>query len=152
MLLVKTKVKESNIHGLGLFADQFIPRGTEIWRFTPGFDLRFTREQILSFPEALQIYIYKYSWRSKKSKLYCFSSDDGKFFNHSENPNVLSEYQDNEEEVITVAIKDIQAGEEILDNYNSFEDEKSDGDVLDEIAERYKLKDELDPRFKEKIA
>ena len=152
MMLVNTKVKESNIHGLGLFADQFIPRGTEIWRFTPGFDLKFTREQILSFPEALQIYIYKYSWRSKKSKLYCLSSDDGKFFNHSENPNVLSEYRDNEEEVITVAIKDIQAGEEILDDYNSFEDEKSDGDVLDEIAEKYCLKDELDPRFKERVA
>lgn len=149
MMLVKTQVKESKIHGLGLFADQFISKGTEIWRFTPGFDLKFTREQILSFPEALQIYIYKYSWRSKKSKLYCFSSDDGKFFNHSEKPNVLSEYRDDEEEVITVAIKDIQAGEEILDNYNSFEDEKSDGDVLDEIAEKFNLKDELDPRFKE---
>lgn len=148
MMLVKTKVKESKIHGLGLFADQFIPKGTEIWRFTPGFDQRFTREQILAFPEVLQIYIYKYSWRSKKSKLYCFSSDDGKFFNHSDEPNVLSEYRDNEEEVVTVAVKDIQVGEEILDNYNSFEDEKSDGDVLDEIAEKYHLRDELDPRLK----
>ncbi len=151
MMLVKTKVKESKIHGLGLFADQFISKGTEIWRFTSGFDLKFTREQILAFPEALQIYIYKYSWRSKKSKLYCFSSDDGKFFNHSENPNVLSEYRDNEEEVITVAIKDIQVGEEILDNYNSFEDEKSEGDVLNEIVEKYHLKDELDPRLKENV-
>lgn len=151
-MLVKTQIKESNIHGLGLFADQFIPKGTEIWKFTPGFDLKFTREQILSFSETVQIYIYKHSWRSKKSKLYCFSSDDGKYFNHSENPNVLSEYRDNEEEVVTVSIKDIQAGEEILDDYNSFEDEKSDGDVLDEIAERYHLKDELDPRFKERVA
>jgi len=116
-------------------------------RFTPGFDLKFTREQILAFPELLQIYIYKYSWRSKKSKLYCFSSDNGKFFNHSNDPNVLSEYRNNEEEAVTVAIRDIQAGEEILDNYNSFEDEKSAGDVLDEIAEKYHLKDELDPRF-----
>lgn len=152
MMLVKTKVKESKIHGFGLFADRFISKGTEIWRFTPGFDLKFTREQILSFPEVLQIYIYKYSWRSKKSKLYCFSSDDGKLFNHSEDPNVLSEYRDNEEEAITVAIKDIQAGEEILDNYNSFADEKSDEDVLDEIAEKFNLKDELDPRFKEMTA
>lgn len=148
MMLVKTKVKESSVHGLGLFAEEFISKGTEIWRFTPGFDIKFTREQILAFPESLQIYIYKYSWRSKKSKLYCFSSDDGKFFNHSENPNVLSEYRDNEEEVVTVAIKDIQAGEELLDNYNSFEDEKSDGDVLHDIAEKYHFKDELDPRLK----
>jgi SET domain-containing protein len=53
MVLVKTKVKESPIHGLGLFADQFIPKGTEIWRFTPGFDQKFTREQILASPEIL---------------------------------------------------------------------------------------------------
>jgi|ERR1035437_2314790 SET domain-containing protein len=148
MLLVKTKIKESKIHGIGLFADQFISKGTEIWRFTPGFDQKFTREQILSFPDLLQTYIYKYCWRSKKSKLYCFSADNGKYFNHSKNPNVLSEYRDSEEEVITIAIKDIQIGEEILDNYSSFEDERSEGDVLDEIAEKFQLKDELDPRFK----
>lgn len=151
MLLIKTKIKESGIHGIGLFADQFIPKGTEIWKFTPGFDQKFTREQILNFPDLLQIYIYKYCWRSKKSKLYCFSADNGKYFNHSENPNVLSEYRDNEEEVVTVAIKDIDTGEEILDNYNSFEDEESEDDVLEEIAEKFQLKDELDPRFKKMV-
>lgn len=148
MLLIKTKIKESEIHGIGLFADEFIPKGAEIWRFTPGFDQKFTREQILSFPDLLQIYIYKYSWRSKKSKFYIFSADNGKYFNHSDNPNALSEYRDDEEEVVTVALRDIQIGEEILDNYNSFEEEKSEGDVLDEIADKFDLKDELDPRFK----
>jgi SET domain-containing protein len=148
MLLVKTKIKESEVHGIGLFADQFISKGTEIWRFTQGFDQKFTREQILGFPDLLQIYIYKYCWRSKKSKLYCFSADNGKYFNHSKNQNVLSEYRHNEEEVVTIAIKDIEIGEEILDDYSSFEDEKSEKSVLDEIAEKFELKDELDPRFK----
>ncbi|MDE1874474.1 MAG: SET domain-containing protein [Patescibacteria group bacterium] len=152
MLLVKTKIKESDIHGIGLFADEFIPRGTEIWRFTPGFDQRLTREQILSFPDLLQVYIYKYCWRSKKSKLYCFSADNGKYFNHSKNPNVLSEYRDGEEEVVMIAMRDIEIGEEILDNYNSFEDERSENDVLDEIAEKFHLEDELDPRFKEVVS
>ena len=41
-------------------------------------------------------------------------------------------------------------GEEILDNYSSFEDEKTEGDVLDEIARKFDLQDELDPRFKKK--
>ena len=58
MLLIKTKIQESRIHGIGLFADEFIPKGTEIWKFTPGFDMKFTREEILKFPEFLQIYIY----------------------------------------------------------------------------------------------
>ncbi len=149
MILARTQVKESDIHGLGLFADEFIPKGTEIWRFTPNFDQKFTKEQILAFPELLQIYIYKYSWKSDKSKLYCLASDNGKYFNHSEDPNVLSEYRDGEDEVITVAIKDIQQGEEILDNYSSFESDQDTDNVLVDIAKRYHLIDELDPRLKE---
>ncbi len=148
MLLVKTTIKENPIHGIGLFADQFIAKGTEIWRFTAGFDQKFTREQILGFPQLVQIYLYKYSWRSKKTKLYCFSSDNGKYFNHSENPNVLSAYLEGEEEVLTKAIKDIQVGEEILDNYSSFENTGEEDNVLEEICFKYKLVDELDPRYK----
>lgn len=148
MILVKTKIKDSKIHGLGLFADQFIPKGTMIWKFTPGFDQKFTREQILSFPDLLQIYIYKYSWKSTKSKLYCFSSDNGKYFNHSDDPNALSEYKKSDEEVITTAIKDIKIGEEITDNYSSFESDSDSDNVLEEIAIKFNLKDELDPRLK----
>lgn len=148
MILVKSKARESNIHGLGIFADEFISQGTVIWRFTPGFDRKFTREEILNFPDLLQIYIYTYAWKSDKSKLYCFSSDNGKYFNHSETPNALSEYRDNEEEVITIALQDIQIGQEITDNYSSFEKQNGEDNVLEEIAQKFNLKDELDPRLK----
>lgn len=146
MLLIKTKIQQSSIHGIGLFADQFIPKGTAIWRYTPGFDQRFTREQILGFPDLIQAYLYRYSWKSAKSGLYCFSSDNGKYFNHSEDPNVLSSYVDGEEEVLTIAIRDIQAGEEITDNYNSFEDVSEEGNALEEIRKRLSLDEEADPR------
>jgi len=139
--MVKTKIGSSKIHGVGVFADEFIPKGTVIWKFTPGFD-------ILSFPDLLQIYIYKYSWKSKKSKLYCFSSDNGKYFNHSKNSNTISEHRDGEEEVTTTAVKDIQIGEELTDNYSSFEADSDDKNVLEEIAKKYALVDELDPRLK----
>ena len=33
MLLVKTTLRPSEVHGLGLFADEFIPKGIAIWRF-----------------------------------------------------------------------------------------------------------------------
>lgn len=151
MMCVKTKVLPSKIHGLGLFADQNIPKGTMIWKFTPGFDLKFTKEQILNFPKDLQIYLAFYSWKSKKSGMYCFSSDNGKYFNHSDKPNVLSAYKDGEEEVITTSLKEIKAGEEILDNYSSFEETIDNDNVLEFIAKKYKLEDEiLDPCFKKK--
>lgn len=122
MLLVKTKILPSSIAWIGLFADQFIPTWTEIRRFTPWFDLKFSKEEITKFPALLQEHFETYSRLSKKSGMYCFSSDHGKFFNHSAtNNNILSAYYDNEEEVVTKAIRDIQIGEELLDNYGSFE-------------------------------
>ena len=39
MLLVRTRIGPSRIHGIGLFAAEPIAAGTEVWRFTPGFDL-----------------------------------------------------------------------------------------------------------------
>lgn len=148
MLLVKTKIKESKIHGIGLFADQFIQKGTEVWRFTPGFDRHFTREQILDFPDLIQIFFCTYSSLSTKSNLYLLCADYGNFFNHSEDSNCLSQHVDGEEEVVTIAIRDIEKGEEITDNYSSFEDQKGKENLLYELAEKFQLKDEIDPRFK----
>ena len=121
MMLIKTRIGPSRIQGIGLFADQDIKKGTAIWRFTPGFDLKFTDEQIKRLPPRARKYIIKYSWKSDRSHLRCFSLDDGKYFNHSDNPNALSRYYDGEEEVVTKVIRDIKKGEEITDNYRSFE-------------------------------
>lgn len=39
MLLVKTKIGPSKISGIGLFADQFIKKGTTIWKFQHSIDV-----------------------------------------------------------------------------------------------------------------
>ena len=123
MLFINTKVKQSKIHGWGVFADEFVEKGTTIWKFTPDFDLKFTKEQIEKFPEFFKKYLETYTWLSKKSGMYCFASDNGRYFNHSETPNSLSAYFDEEEEVLTRAIRDIEIGEEITDNYKTFEED-----------------------------
>ena len=38
MLLVKTYLDRSPIHGLGVFAAEFIRKGTRVWRFVESFD------------------------------------------------------------------------------------------------------------------
>ena len=121
MLYVKTKVLPSKIQGLGLFADEFIPKGRIIWKFTSGFDLKFTKKEIDRLPKKARDYMMTYAWLSKKSGKYCFSTDDGKYFNHSKNPNSLSAYYDDEEEVVTKAVRDIKKGYEITDDYAAFE-------------------------------
>jgi hypothetical protein len=129
MLYVKTKVAPSGIHGLGLFADEYIPRGTVIWRFTPGFDLKLTKDQVNKLPSQAREYFAIYAWLSKKSECYILALDYAKYVNHCAAPNALSKYTDDEEEVVTKAIKDISVGEEITDDYAAF-DKSFDGTEL----------------------
>ncbi|MCR4327585.1 MAG: SET domain-containing protein [Nanoarchaeota archaeon] len=121
MLYIETFIGPSKIQGIGLFANEFVKKETIIWKFTLGFDLKFTKEEISLFPPQIQSYLKKYSWLSDKSGKYCFCSDEGKYCNHSYNPNVLSAYYEGEEEVVSKALRDIEKGEEITDNYSSFE-------------------------------
>ncbi len=137
MLLVRHSLKKSKVHGLGVFASEPIPKGTVIWRFTPGFDLKFTRRQILSLPEGVQSYLCMYGWKGKNSKRYCVALDAGKHINHSETPNCRSEYVDGEDEVITIALKDIRVGEEILEDYSSLEDENDANNIFFKMREKY---------------
>src|ERR1700686_1724875 len=103
LLHVRTSVRPSKIQGLGLFAEEFIPKGTVVWTFTPGFDMRLTDDELRALPVLLQEWLATYLWRSKKSGLWCLSNDNGKYFNHSSTPNVLSAYQVHEPEVLTRA-------------------------------------------------
>ena len=146
MLCVETKIGPSKIHGIGLFAAEFIPKGTVVWRFTPGFDARFTAQQILRLPAAVQIYLTCYAWKSKKSGLYCLASDGAKHFNHSNTPNCRSRYEPEEPEVVTRAVKNIRVGTEITDDYASFAHQGRN--VLDKIYEKYLIADAFPHRKK----
>ena len=125
MLLVKTRLSPSAISGIGLHADEFIPKGTIIWEFTPGIDLKFTGEQYKLLEkfrnfEALDRYLYK----SLISGCFILCADDGRFINHSNQPNTIDTPE--REEGLTIALKDIQRGEEITSNYASFDAEYED--------------------------
>jgi hypothetical protein len=39
MLLIRAKVKKSKVHGVGLFAAQFVSKGTKTWKLKPKIDL-----------------------------------------------------------------------------------------------------------------
>lgn len=123
MLLVKTRIGPSAIHGLGLFADQRIEKGAIIWRFTPGFDARFTAEQVSDQPPPVKDHLDVYSFPSQRPGMRVLPVDRAMYFNHSNAPSALSAREDGEEEVITRALRDILPGEEITDDYRSFDTE-----------------------------
>ena len=63
MIVVPTYLNKSEIHGFGVFAKEFIPRGKKVWEFNPTFDIRFTEEEFESLPSAtreeIEIHLYQ---------------------------------------------------------------------------------------------
>lgn len=120
MMLVKTKIQQSLIHGIGLFADEFIPKGTIIWKYEEGFDLSMSDGKKLSLPKLTQEFI-EFFYYYKNGFGWTILGDNSRFMNHSENPNT-----DSKEFFTTIANKDIQVGEEIFENYYHFNDRVED--------------------------
>ncbi len=127
MLLVKTSVGKSTIEGLGLFAEEFIPNGSHIWKFHDELDVQVYAEKLESMPDLIREYFLHYAYKTNGTYILC--SDNGKFFNHADSPNT-SEIEDPDTcEGITIANKDIEMGEELTCNYYSF-----DRDALSKLS------------------
>lgn len=116
MLLVKTSLRHSPIHGFGVFAEEFIPAGTVVWRYVEGFDSRLSEEFVLSLPPEGQAAIRHYSafWKGG----YVVSADDARFLNHSESANLRTTAEPDED----IAVRDILPGEELTENYREFDE------------------------------
>ena len=114
MLLVNARVGISKIHGFGLIAQEFIPKGTVTWKLVPGFDCLFSEEELKSFPPSVQAQVHHYGHYDSERNRYVLCSDDARFTNHSDEPTELScgDY--------SVAARDIQPGEEITCDYGDF--------------------------------
>ena len=115
MLKVKTKLQMSHIHGIGLFADQFIPKGTTTWEYDPRFDISYTQEKLDNLPSWTKEQFLKYSYFDKKQNKYVMCIDDQRFINHSIDPNILSTPDSDK------AGRDIKIGEELVCNYDHYE-------------------------------
>jgi SET domain-containing protein len=119
MLLVKTEVRPSPIHGLGLFAAEYIAAGTVIARRDDRFAIYFTDEQVKTLPPHAAEYMQTYAWREPDGR-WCASLDHSKFINHSFAPNtVLTVSDDGWHE--TRAAYDIGFGAELCEDYRTFD-------------------------------
>jgi len=121
MLLVKTKLKNSDIAGIGLFADEFIPKGTWIWRFKKGFDLKVGKDYPGSLPEPARSYFMEYAYQNPETMNYVLCADNSRFFNHSDHPNTDCIPDPEDEETACIASQDIQKGEELTVDYKEFD-------------------------------
>ena len=111
MLLVDASAGPSKIHGLGLIAREFIPKGAVIWSLQPNFDRLLTEDVFNSLSLAAQKQVLYYSYFDRTKMMYVLSSDDDRFTNHSESPNTTDVGDQ------TIAASDIHPGDEITANF-----------------------------------
>src|SRR5262245_26084252 len=113
MLLVDTTVGPSQIHGLGCFANEFIPQGKRVWVFDRRIDPLVYVAQLSKLPEAMQAFLndkgFVATRRWRKCIVLC--GDDSRYMNHSDEPNLIK----------NVANRDIDVGEELTCDYWSFD-------------------------------
>ncbi len=112
MLLVNAKAGPSRIHGIGLIAQEFIPKGTVVWEFLPGFDVLIPEADLERLSPAAREQAIYWSYFHLATRTFVMSSDDDRFTNHSDDPNTRAVGD------CTVAVRDIQPGEEITNDYN----------------------------------
>lgn len=120
MLLVKTKLAASNIEGLGLFADEYIPKGTLVQKFVPGFDAELAAEKVMALPDVARKEMLHFCYKHKKTSKYILCADNARFLNHSGAPNLTGEGSQDE---IDIAARDIEKGEELTVDYFEFDAE-----------------------------
>ena len=113
MLLVKTYLDKSAIHGLGVFAGEFIAKGTKIWRFVEGFDRVYSPKDFARLPKAAREFIRHHGYRVDGEIL--LTVDHDRHMNHSVRPNTYLKAG------YAIARRNIRKGEEITNDYREFD-------------------------------
>ncbi len=112
MLHPATELKFINEEiGLGVFATEFIPKGTILWVFD-SLDIIIPMEKFERLSEQIKKHVRKYGYRINPGDFYTLNWDITRYLNHSCRPNSRSigNYFD-------IAVRDIQPGEQITVDY-----------------------------------
>ena len=114
MLVIPTYLAKSAVHGIGVYAGASIRAGERIWQFHPAVDFvygsRWLTRLARQSPHLVE-YFSQYSY--KRNNQYYYVTDNARFINHSaDDPNIG--FSGNHEEI---ALRDIGAGEELLEDY-----------------------------------
>jgi SET domain-containing protein len=110
MILFKTLIKESPGKGMGLFADEFIPKDSLVYENSTDSIHKDDTETLSTFSS---FYMDTYTWNV--GEYIYHTTDDTMYINHADNPSV--------DGVTGRALRDINPGEEITENYSTFDPE-----------------------------
>lgn len=118
MLYIRAELRPSRIQGYGIFALDPIPKGTLVSRWTAGIDAEIESSKIAALPPRFAALLERFGWRMPNGN-WRLTVDEAKYTNHSKHPN-LAYVQDDAGDSM-VAARDIEAGEELTEDYSTFD-------------------------------
>jgi SET domain-containing protein len=110
MLLISTIVRPSAIEGVGLFTLERLRPGKVVWAWDDRFDRIVRKDDAAKLAPAAIEFLDKYA--TLRPIGYCVCCDNARFINHSEMPNLAYNAFGQ-----VIALRDIQVGEELTENY-----------------------------------
>ena len=116
MMMVRTELRASAIHGIGVFLTESVEAGQLIWRFDSRIDRVFSDAELKDLPDIAQEFLRTYSTLHANLRLWVLCGDNGRHFNLSGNPNTRSlgiAFGDD------VAAEDMPAGTELTSDYRT---------------------------------
>ena len=116
MLLVKTRIGSSRIHGIGVFAEERIKQGQVVWVLDDRFDTRIPVSQLSALPKLVSVFLRTYGYQEihEGERTLVLCGDHARHMNHSDHPNLV-------EAEVTFAARDIERGEELTCDYFTFD-------------------------------
>ncbi len=113
MMLVRTYIANSAIHGLGVFAAESIMKNSEVWRFDIDLSVVIEPQTWDAFPLHIQDWLNHYTFcHPSEPENMVLEADNGRFMNHSYTPNL-----DFSSKLSSIALRDISIDEELTYNY-----------------------------------
>ncbi|HEY8572795.1 SET domain-containing protein [Phenylobacterium sp.] len=116
MMMVETELRPSPIHGLGVFLLEPVKKGDLVWRFDSRIDRVYAPEEVASLPAHMQSFLETYSTWHETAGVFVLCGDNGRYFNHSEEPSTVS---DGPAFGTDRAARDLAAGEELTSDYRT---------------------------------
>lgn len=136
MLLIETFLKEVPGKGISLFTSKDIKKGEVIYEDCMLFSHCYANALLPEMPKFQQDFIRKYACYVKPHGMWYLDTDNGRFFNHSNNPNTQYDwgtYLDGGKGTM-IAQEDIPADTELTSDYRTHSDQYKDGNFDFDIA------------------
>jgi uncharacterized protein len=115
VIVVRTYLEKSAIHGFGIYAKEAILKGTCVWQFHEKLDIKFTPAEFEALPESVKEEVEWHMYEPEVGGSFYYEATMGKYMNHSREPSV-----DFSDVGYGHATRDIAAGEELTCDYRQF--------------------------------